>query len=112
MSVPPEIDDRHRSCLMSRYTYSEFSGSSGEPVEVIMRSLPSLYLARGLTPNFSAADRYLALVPKMLRPSSSAMRHRMSCVGWNGEPSYSSSVAPTARLDTSQFHIIQPQVVK
>ena len=29
-----------------------------------------------------------------------------------GEPSYRSSVAPAARPEASQFHIIQPQVVK
>ena len=55
---------------------------------------------------------YLALVPKMSTCSDSAMRHSTPGSGWNGEPSYSSSVAPLARPLTSQFHIIQPQVVK
>ena len=32
--------------------------------------------------------------------------------GEKGEPSYSKTVAPEARPDTSQCHIIQPQVVK
>ena len=32
--------------------------------------------------------------------------------GASGAPSKSTTVAPTARLATSQFHIIQPQVVK
>src|SRR5579859_503824 len=87
MSVPPEMEDRQTFALMSRYTYSELSGKSGEPVEVTVRRRARAYLAPGRTPNFSAADRYLALVPKMLMPSSSAMRHRMSRPGWKGEPS-------------------------
>ncbi len=54
---------------------------------------------------------YLALVPKTVTPSCSTMSH--STVGGDiGAPSYSTTVAPTARLETSQFHIIQPQVVK
>jgi hypothetical protein len=32
--------------------------------------------------------------------------------GAKGEPSRGSSVAPLARPEASQFHIIQPQVVK
>ena len=32
--------------------------------------------------------------------------------GWNGEPSYSTIVAPVASTLASQFHIIQPHVVK
>jgi hypothetical protein len=32
--------------------------------------------------------------------------------GKKGDPSYKTMVAPMARLVTSQFHIIQPQVVK
>jgi hypothetical protein len=46
MSVPPEIDDRHRSALISRYTYSKPSGTSGLPVENIARSAERSWVAR------------------------------------------------------------------
>ncbi len=87
MSVPPEMEERHSPELISRYTYSAFSGSSGEPVEVMVRSRASLYFDFGFTPNFSAAAKYFALVPKMLMPSSSAIFHRPSWEGWKAEPS-------------------------
>ena len=54
----------------------------------------------------------LALVPKWVMPSAWAYWNRMRQSGWNGEPSYSSTVARLASAETSQFHIIQPQVVK
>ena len=40
------------------------------------------------------------------------MRHRMSADGASGAPSYNTIVLPVASADTSQFHIIHPQVVK
>ncbi len=55
---------------------------------------------------------YLALVPKTLISRSSAILHSTSASGWAGLPSYKTTVAPVVRLLTSQFHIIQPQVVK
>jgi hypothetical protein len=45
-------------------------------------------------------------------PSASAKSNRIFARETNGEPSYRSSVAPAARPETSQFHIIQPSVVK
>jgi hypothetical protein len=51
-------------------------------------------------------------VPKSVMPVASAKSNSTLPSGWNGEPSYRSSVAPHASADTSQFHIIQPQVVK
>lgn len=41
-------------------------------------------------------------------PSLSVRSHRTLGVGISGEPSYKTTEAPTARADTSQFHIIQP----
>ena len=73
--------------------------------------LSSLCVWRGLMPALSTAAIHLALVPNTLMPSSSTRSHRRLPSGWKGEPSYSTTLAPTARLDTSQFHIIQPQVV-
>ncbi len=61
---------------------------------------------------FSVAAMNFALVPKMVRRSSAARRHTAPGSGWNGEPSYSTMVVPVASALTSQFHIIQPQVVK
>ena len=41
-------------------------------------------------------------------PSWSTQSHSTCGEGINGDPSYNTTVAPTARDDTSQFHIIQP----
>ncbi|MNN89604.1 hypothetical protein D3C81_2074420 [compost metagenome] len=62
-------------------------------------------------PLLSRVARYLGLVPNTVMPSSSIRSIKRSASGWNGEPSYSTTALPTAIADTSQFHIIQPQVV-
>src|SRR5690348_12422052 len=111
MSVPPEMDDSSTRSFTSRYTYSKLSGESGEPVERMVLSASSLCVSRGFTPIFAVASIHLALVPKMLMPTSSARFHSTLPSGCVGEPSYNTTVAPTASEDTSQFHIIQPQVV-
>ena len=69
-------------------------------------------LSRGFSPDFLIASMYLALVPKTAIRSSCAICHRISGPGWNGLPSNRTSVASLARPVISQFHIIQPQVVK
>ena len=51
-------------------------------------------------------------MPKTVTPSSAASVHSTSGPGCSGEPSYSTIVAPEASALASQFHIIQPQVVK
>jgi len=53
----------------------------------------------------------LALVPNTVTRSAAAMSHRIEG-GVSGAPSYSTTVAPAASPETSQFHIIHPQVVK
>ena len=55
---------------------------------------------------------HLAEVPKWVAPSAWAKSNRILPSGWAGRPSYSKIVAFEARAETSQFHIIQPQVVK
>ncbi len=80
-------------------------------MERIARSAPRSWLRAGSRPSFSASARYLALVPKTVTRSRSAMSHRM-VGGASGAPSNNTTVAPTASEDTTQFHIIQPQVVK
>ena len=72
MSDPPEIDDRTRSCLMSRYTNSKLSTDRGEPVERMARREERSYRSPGLNPSFSTAAMYLALVPKTVIFCSSA----------------------------------------
>ncbi|MCY1432595.1 hypothetical protein D9M71_485980 [compost metagenome] len=62
-------------------------------------------------PLLSRVARYFGLVPKTLIPSSSIRSIKRCGSGWNGEPSYSTTALPTARAETSQFHIIQPHVV-
>ena len=57
--------------------------------------------------------RYLALVPNTVMPVCCAMRQSSEgSAGGIGEPSYRTTVEPSASPDTSQFHIIHPQVVK
>ena len=67
---------------------------------------------RGTCAIFFCASMNCADVPKWVIRSSAANFHRMRPCWMNGDPSYSSSVAPEASPETSQFHIIQPQVVK
>ena len=43
---------------------------------------------------------------------SSIRSNSRSAPGWAGEPSYSTAAAPQASVEASQFHIIQPVVVK
>ncbi|MNP64270.1 hypothetical protein D3C76_1597530 [compost metagenome] len=64
-----------------------------------------------MIPLLSRVARYLGLVPKTLMRSSSIRSIKRCGSGWNGEPSYSTTELPVASADTSQFHIIQPQVV-
>jgi hypothetical protein len=55
---------------------------------------------------------HFALVPNVVMRSASAISQRIGRPRSSGEPSYSTTVAPTASAETSQFHIIHPQVVK
>ena len=66
----------------------------------------------GLRSSFWHMLMYLALVPKTLILWSCAMRHITERSGYPGLPSNSTTLAPVNRALTSQFHIIQPQVVK
>ena len=78
---------------------------AAERREVVSRAgLEPLLLAQREVLRAGAEDGdplLLAMSPEDVLPRARA-----------GAPSYSTMVAPTARLATSQFHIIQPQVVK
>jgi hypothetical protein len=80
-------------------------------VDSSVRTALRSWLRTGRTPAFSAAARYLALVPNTVTRSCCAMSNS-SAGRTNGAPSYSTSVQPTASALASQFHIIQPVVVK
>src|SRR5689334_49183 len=112
MSVPPEMDARWRSCLMCSYTKSKLSGASGDPVDVIVRTDANECDSRGRAPAFETASMNRAEVPKSVISVSSANVKSVCGSGWNGEPSYRRIVPPHASTVTSQFHIIQPSVVK
>ena len=60
----------------------------------------------------SRAAIYLALTPKTLTRSCSMASSSTHPSLAKGDPSYKSRVAPLASPETSQFHIIHPQVVK
>ena len=88
---------------------SKPSGDSGEPVEVMVRSVSSRCVRRGDRPRLAVASMNPAEVPKRVMPSASV---RSNSRTGSGAPSYSTTVASLARADISQFHIIQPAVVK
>jgi hypothetical protein len=111
MSVPPEILDRQTSALKSRYTYSKLSWDSGEPVDRIVRRAPRSWLSRGCLPPFSSAAMYLALVPNTLMPSHRSHRGAFA-LGGEGRAVVEQQRGAAGQPLTSQFHIIQPQVVK
>ena len=97
---------------MPSYTKSKLSDTSGEPVDVIVRTVRRSWLSIGRTPALCTASMYLADVPKRVIPASSAKSNSAAGAGCIGEPSHSSTVAPEPSAVTSQFHIIQPHVVK
>ena len=111
-SVPPEIDARWRSDLIASYTNRNPSGDSVEPVEANVRTVPRSWVSVGRIPAFAHASRNFADVPKKVTPTSSARSKSRFASGYVGAPSNSTSVAPVASPDASQFHIIQPAVVK
>ena len=116
-SVPPEIDARCRPSgdaagATASATHSNDSGDSGEPVEASVRSDDRSAASAGRYPVCSTASRYFADTPRKVSDSSATRSQRRSGPGWNGLPSYSTVVAPDAGTVASQFHIIQPQVVK
>lgn len=68
---------------------------------------------RGKMDFCSRRERYLAEVPNWVMESSSIRRGIVRGPwGAKGEPSYRIIVAPEARPETSQCHIIQVVVVK
>ena len=72
MSVPPEIEARWTSGLIASYTKSKFSGASGEPVEVSMRTLERSCVSRGRRPAFFTASMNFADVPNTVISSAAA----------------------------------------
>src|SRR5439155_27074847 len=99
------------SRLSSRYTYSNPSPDSGDPVGEIARRDNRSWSRFGRTPAARRALRYVALVPKIVTRSSATSFHMAPRSGYAGLPSKSNTEAPTAREERSQFHIIQLHVV-
>ena len=103
---------RRTSGEMASRTQSYECSASGLPVLKITSSDVRSCVCDGWCPSFSAIARNFALVPKCVSFSSAANRQRIpGSRGGIGEPSYNTIVEPSARALTSQFHIIQPQVV-
>ena len=98
-----------RTGLLSR---SKFSAANGDPVEVIVRRVLRSCDSAGVTPAFRRVSMYLAYVPNNVMPNSSTRSNSDVVLGCTGEPSYTTSVACDASAPASQFHIIQPVVVK
>ena len=111
-SVPPEIEAKCTSALTLEYTQSNPSAASVEPVEVMVRRDDRSWVAPGRMPALLQASTNFADVPNRVMPVSSIRSKRRSGPGCAGEPSYSTAAAPQASVDASQFHIIQPVVVK
>ena len=100
-----------RRARPAAYTHANRSVDSGEPVDEIVRSESSRCETRGSRPTLAHSSRYLALVPNIVTRSASMTSHSAVGPGWNGDPSYETTVAPVASALTTQFHIIQPVVV-
>ncbi len=66
----------------------------------------------GRSPSFSHVSRNFADVPNSVTDSSAASSQRGVDFHRTGAPSYTTTVASLASADASQFHIIQPVVVK
>src|SRR5437016_5524554 len=82
MSVPPEVENSHRSGPRCSYSQSKPSGESGEPVEPTDRSEASdRPPPRGSAPSFMQADTNAAEVPKQVIFVSSASSHNRSIDG-------------------------------
>ena len=111
-SVPPEMDTRCTSRLMCLYTYSKPAAARGEPVDRSVRRDDRSWLSRGLNPDLRSASRKPGEVPIRVMSVASARSNSASFPGCTGEPSQSRIVASDASDETSQFHIIQPNVVK
>ncbi len=113
MSVPPLVENSHRSDPNSSYAQEKASGLSGDPVEPIALSADRSRPSRGWTPSFMQEDRNPALVPKTVTPASAASSHRVSRpeAGVEGLPSYRTMEALVSRTLARKFHIIQPVVV-
>jgi hypothetical protein len=79
---------------------------------VIVRSRERSWVERGSRPALRRLSMNFAEVPNNVIRSCSARSNRTPGPGCSGLPSYSSSVAPEASPLASQFHIIQPSVVK
>src|SRR3954452_12750519 len=110
-SVPPEMDATCTPSGNDSTAHAFVSGDSGEPVEQIVRSAGSDACSFGTNPAFRTESRYFADTPRSVSPWAWARSVSASGPGWNGDPSYSTAVAPEAGTDASQFHIIQPAVV-
>ena len=73
--------------MTDSYTKSKVSGTRGEPVERIARTLARSWVSRGRSPDFLTASRYLADVPKMSMRAASAKSKSAPMSGQPGEPS-------------------------
>ena len=83
----------------------------GEPVEAMVSNLSREWVSMGSSFSLRSASIYLADVEEGHAFRVGVVEEDLA-VGMKGEPSKSRIVAPHARAETIQFHIIQPQVVK
>ena len=81
-------------------------------MDAIVRTVSSRCVRAGSSAAFCTASMNFAEVPNIVTDAESARSNSTLPCGWNGDPSYSTRVASEASAETSQGHIIQPQVVK
>jgi dihydrodipicolinate synthase/N-acetylneuraminate lyase len=89
-------------------------GTAGEffAIEANDRNAGSRCDSTGRREVLATASMNLAETPKCVAHSASAKSKRIRPFRRKGDPSYSKTVAPEARPDISQCHIIHPHVVK
>ena len=115
MSVPPLMLPSRTSRFMSRYTKSIAVRAPADfPSRGWRRSDVEIDACRsGATPSFSSERQIFRAGAEhgdSLAPPPSPQNGRIG--GASGAPSYSTIVDTEGQADTSQFHIIQPHVVK
>ena len=88
------------------------SSDKGEPVEQIVLKFFKLYFFLFKILDLLSASKYFALTPNKVIFSSCANLINKSYLLYIGKPSNKTIDAFDAKTVTSQFHIIQPHVVK
>ena len=110
-SVPPEIGLIMTSGPTCSASHSAVGSDSGDPVTITDRTGASPMWSRRTACSARIWSSRRAPSPTCVARDTHATSNRAADPGYVGAPSCSTNVAPTARQEISQFHIIQLVVV-